>query len=226
MNRRRLAFLILALVGAGCSQPEDVDRSVSSALARELIEMAADDQQVRKELARHLQESGAVEVPSQLQQRLHKIDSRNLARMKEIVAEHGWPTHRLVGPTASEAAWLLVQHGDAAPDFQRHVLELITPLVRTGDVSADRFAMLTDRTLVAAGKPQLYGTQYIAVSVDGVVHFGPRTPISDPANLLRRRSELGLPCHSKYVQELRVMIGVPESAPPLPPGIRSATLPE
>lgn len=225
-NMKRLRFTCLALVLAvvGCSNPAQVDSPVT-ALAEELVKMAEEDQQVRKELVQHLEKSRTVDAPSLLRERLHDVDSRNLARMKEIVAEHGWPTVNLVGTQACNSAWLLVQHGDSDRSFQRHVLELITPLVRTGEVPPDRFAMLTDRVLVAEGKPQLYGTQYNAVSLDGVIHFGPRTPISDPTNLSRRRAEMGLPLHSEYVSQLRLMIGVPEDAPPLPPGIRSATVP-
>ena len=85
-----------------------------------------------------------------------------------------------------------------------------------GEVAATNFALLTDRVLVARGEPQRYGTQYKSVEIDGVVHFGPSTPIVDPNRLEQRRSALKLPSHVEYVRQLREMLGVAKNAPPLP----------
>jgi hypothetical protein len=40
------------------------------------------------------------------------VGARNLARLKEIVEQHGWPTISLVGVDGAAAAFLLAQHAD------------------------------------------------------------------------------------------------------------------
>ena len=59
----------------------------------------------------------------------------------------------------SNAAWLLVQHADAEPKFQRKCLDLMTKLPQD-EVSQTDLAYLTDRVLLAEGKKQIYGTQF------------------------------------------------------------------
>src|SRR5262245_16811487 len=54
-----------------------------------------------------------------------RIDEANTARMKEIVEKYGWPGKSIVGADGAFAAWLLVQHADADPDFQAYCLELM-----------------------------------------------------------------------------------------------------
>jgi hypothetical protein len=51
------------------------------------------------------------------------VDRDNTARLREIVGQHVWPDHRLVGEAGAHAAWLLAQH--APPDLQEQWLGLI-----------------------------------------------------------------------------------------------------
>ena len=202
------SILSVGCAGREASRPE-------YCLVSELLESAERDQEVRRLIVQHLRESEAAEIPPNLQRRMSQVDGENLTRLKRIVNQHGWPTVSLVGREAAQAAWLLVQHADSDPNFQARVLKLMKPLVANGEVSTSNFALLTDRVLVARRQPQLYGTQYKAVEINGVIHFGPSTPIADPSGLEQRRSALKLQPHAGYVRQLREMIGVPEDAPAL-----------
>jgi len=62
------------------------------------------------------------------------IDRDNTARMREIIAQYGWPGRELVGDAGAHAAWLLVQHADADKTFQRKCLDLMAKLPK-GEVS-------------------------------------------------------------------------------------------
>jgi hypothetical protein len=86
---------------------------VNDALRKELLERAGRDQAVRESLRRghNMQQWSQIVEP---------VDRANTARLKEIVAEHGWPGYQLVGEAAAHAAWLLAQH--APPDFQEQCL--------------------------------------------------------------------------------------------------------
>lgn len=144
-------------------------------MAAEILEMAAEDQKMRKEFLEGTRTKGDPD-----------LDRRNTARLKEIVGAIGWPTKELVGDAATKA-WLLVQHADHDPAFQRQCLELMKAAPE-GEVEKSDVAMLEDRVNVAEGKPQRYGSQ---LHVDENGHYGPY-PIEDIEHLDERRAEVGL----------------------------------
>jgi hypothetical protein len=55
-------------------------------------------------------------------------------------------------PKRGQAAWLLVQHADHDPAFQRVCLELLGGAVRAGEADVRHHAYLTDRVLLAEGR--------------------------------------------------------------------------
>jgi hypothetical protein len=172
---------------ANTSQVETVLQLPS--LRDELLAMMAVDQTARNALI----ESDFKDEAAQRSMR--DIDRRNTARMKQIVASTGWPTRTQVGKEAARAAWLIVQHADADPEFQADCLERMEPLVATGEASGADFAYLTDRVLVNAGNEQRYGTQM--EQVDG--RYEPK-PVHDPDGLEARRAAVGLPTMDAYRQ--------------------------
>jgi Family of unknown function (DUF6624) len=113
------------------------------------------------------------------------VDRANTARLREIVAEHGWPGHRLVGEEAAHAAWLLAQH--APPPFQEQCLPLLEDAVARDDASPADLAYLRDRVLPHRGEPQIYGTQYLIKG--GVPTLW---TVRNPEGLDERRAALGL----------------------------------
>jgi hypothetical protein len=72
------------------------------------------------------------------------------------LARDGWPAPSV--PGAADAAWLLLQHADASNEDRHGLLPAVADAVRRGDADPRHLALLTDRTLVSAGKPQRYGT--------------------------------------------------------------------
>ena len=132
---------------------------------------------------------------------LEKADKENTDWLKQLVDKSGWPKVTLVGKEGAEAAWLLVQHADAEPKFQRKCLDLMTALPKD-EVSQRNLAYLTDRVLLAEGKKQIYGTQF--QTVDGKME--PK-PLDDPANVDRRRAEAGLEPLAEYARQLAEVYG-------------------
>lgn len=132
---------------------------------------------------------------------MHAVDEENTKWLQGIVEKAGWPTNTAVGKDGANAAWLLVQHADADPKFQRRCLDLMTKLPK-GEISQSNLAYLTDRVLLAEGKKQLYGTQFIAV--DG--KWKPR-PIEDEGNVDKRRAEAGLSTLADYTKVIEKQYG-------------------
>ncbi|HZA03682.1 MAG TPA: DUF6624 domain-containing protein, partial [Propionibacteriaceae bacterium] len=87
--------------------PDPVNtRSTNPRLRKELLAMLAADQADRSSS----EETGV------------GGDQARTERLREIVAEHGWPTQTLVGDDGATAAWAIAQHSDLDPDFQREML--------------------------------------------------------------------------------------------------------
>lgn len=116
-------------------------------------------------------------------------DRANTARMREIVAEHGWPTYDLVGQGPSNNAWLIVQHADRNPLFQVRCLPLLKAAVDNGQANPSNYAYLYDRVQVATGEKQLYATQ--STSNNGLVE-GSFQALEDESNVQKRREEMGI----------------------------------
>jgi len=169
--------------------------SRNETLRQELLDMRERDQTMRKTImARY-----GYDTPFSAEDAawFEAIDAANTARMKEIIAEHGWPGQIAVGQDGATSAWLLVQHADKAPEFQRRCLELMQQAVAVGEASASNFAYLTDRVRVAEGQPQIYGTQNRAV--DGKVVS---EEIEDAAQVDNRRAAVGLGPIAEYLASM------------------------
>jgi hypothetical protein len=89
---------------------------VNRELAAELAAMVAEDQRLR-------QEYGAGSPSFERMMELTRVDVRNTERLRELVAEHGWPGRSLVGEQGANDAWLLAQHATHELSFQRHVVD-------------------------------------------------------------------------------------------------------
>lgn len=118
-----------------------------------------------------------------------RVRVANTDRLRDLVAEVGWPGRALVGERAAEHAWLIAQHADHQLDSQRIFLGVLRRVVEAGDAPAWHLAYLTDRVAMNEGRRQVYGTQVAAMN-DGVPVSW---PIEDPDRVEERRSAVGLP---------------------------------
>jgi hypothetical protein len=169
-------------------------------LRTELLRRVKEDQAARKAMiGQSQQEKPGQAVALKILEQLSKIDAENTAWLKKHVDQHGFPTISEVGKDGASGAWLLVQHADAQPRFQRQCLDLMTKLPKQ-ERDGKNLAYLTDRVLLAEGKKQVYGTQFIKDG-DG---WKPK-PIEDEANVDKRRAEVGLSTLAEYAKQLSAM---------------------
>jgi len=163
----------------------------------ELLAMADEDQRARfAAIAEATRNSGSNDQLRTMAQ----IDDKNTARLKSLVAEHGWLGKSLVGEDGAHAGWLLVQHaGDRA--FQKECLEKMKSALKDGEVSATDFAYLFDRVAMFDGRKQLYGTQFR--TPPGTFCEMEPVPIEDEEHVDERRKALGLPPMVENAKQLR-----------------------
>ncbi|WP_174900219.1 DUF6624 domain-containing protein [Acrocarpospora macrocephala] len=148
-------------------------------LRAELLRRAARDQEIRFAVIAERTNANLA--------RMSEADGENTAWLATIVRTQGWPGIALVGTKAAHAAWLLAQHADASPAIQQEFHAALTAAVAQGDAPVRNLAYLEDRVRVHAGRPQLYGTQF----VQDHTGFHP-FPIEDAEHLAERRAQIGL----------------------------------
>ncbi|RZJ05083.1 MAG: hypothetical protein EON89_05405 [Brevundimonas sp.] len=132
---------------------------------RELLTRAAGDQLIRRafegagQVWGPLSDGAKARTDTALNTLMCETDGANTAWLKADIAANGWFLLSTTGETASRAAWLMAQHADRDPAFQKEVLALLEPLVATGETSASNYAYLWDRVATGEHRPQRYGTQ-------------------------------------------------------------------
>jgi hypothetical protein len=193
--RAVVVAVLVALALAGCGGEGSGTTATSGggdAASTSSATAAAFDQELHDELVQMLETEQAERMEGDF-----GGDAARTERLKEIVAEHGWPTISLVGEDGEDAAWAVAQHSDQDPGFQAEALGLIREAVERGDASPGNLAYLTDRVAAGRDEPQTYGTQI------GCTDDGPApAPIEDEEGVDARRAEVGLAPLAEYLAEL------------------------
>ena len=189
----------LALVVALVVQTAPVMGQANVELRKELLALRESDQSgrmvIQDVMRQHAFDSPEVQALLQEQSR---ADAENLARLREIISEHGWPGQSLVGRDGATAAFLILQHADH--ESQIEYFPLVEAAVDAGEFERRHFALLQDRVLVSEDKPQIYGTQlYWDDATGGWELF----PIEDEENVDARRQEVGMMPLAEYVELVR-----------------------
>ncbi len=161
-------------------------------LARELGAMLARDQGVRARVA-SLDPHLGLPFPEPFLDEWREADETNTRRLREIIAEHGWPGISLVGPQGALAAFLIVQHADL--ETQQELLPLLEAAGERGEVTRSQLVYLVDRVRLRTGRPQVYGTQ---VTLDAQGRYVAET-LEDPEGVDARRAQVGLPPLQQYL---------------------------
>ena len=124
-----------------------------SALLEELRLRVERDQSARK---RWLAEQDNTELADAVD----SIDTENVAWLRNLISTKGFPTAAQVGNEGVHLAWVLLQHADQDPKLQGDLLPTLEQRFSAGELPANDLARITDRVLLASGKPQRYGTQF------------------------------------------------------------------
>jgi hypothetical protein len=215
---KRLATAGCAVLLFGCGgmrtdmdsatvQASDSPSAWTAEVMEEVLQMAAADQAIRAELVEVLQATPTDFGPAfqRIVAQQDSLDHANASRLQEIISERSWPRVDQVGKEVARAAFLIVQHANHDVDFQKAYLSFLEVENEAGRGSGEWLALLTDRTRLAEGQAQLYGTQ-LSVEGDRLV----LKPIEDESRVDERRAALGLIPLSQYLEQVRAAYGIDE----------------
>jgi hypothetical protein len=111
-------------------------------------------------------------------------------RLWEVLDDYEcWPGWRLVGRDGAEAAWRIAQWAIEDVGLQRRSLEMLEVAVAGNDADPVHLAYLSDRVLMADGRDQRYGSQFVLGRSGDLEPW----PVDDLAAVYERRARLGLP---------------------------------
>jgi hypothetical protein len=193
MNHPTLTSLAALLLGLGAPplRAQQAPPVREPGLRQELIRRYAVDQQGRDSIAIALNAGDTAFVF-----RLMARDSASTAWLKGVVARYGWPGRSLVGDSAANAAFLILQH---SPDnaWQGEMLPTLWQLAGKGELKKSDVAMLDDRVRMHQGLPQRYGMSFSMK--DGCLVAD---PIEDQPGMAERRRAVGLPPMDEYMRKL------------------------
>lgn len=180
-------------------------KSIDENLRRELLEMVAEDNATREELAA----DGS--LFEGYHPRMEAVHRRNSARLSAIFDACGWPGLSLAGEDGEGAAWLIVQHAIGEPAFQRRGLELLKEAAARAEAPEWQVAYLEDRIRACEGRPQIYGTQY---DWDENGEMSPYPRIEDAEHVNERRRAAGLATLEENLARMRAQAASSAERPP------------
>lgn len=132
--------------------------------------------------------------------RWQQLDQQNTINLKSLLTTYSWFSISEFGSVADQNAWLLVQHADHDPNFQKSVLTTLERLYKVNETKPANYAYLFDRVAASWSDPtrrtlQRYGTQGTCV---GPGKWEP-IPYEDPENIDARRASVGLGTLAEYI---------------------------
>jgi hypothetical protein len=138
-------------------------------------------------------------------------DSINLIKVKQILDQYGWLGADVVSDQGNSTLFLVIQHSDQAT--QEKYLPMMREAVKNGKAKGSSLALLEDRVALGQGKRQIYGSQ---ISRDPETQEYYISPLEDPDNVDKRRSEVGLGPLSEYVNHWQIKWDVEQYKKDLP----------
>ncbi|GHE29751.1 hypothetical protein GCM10017764_10940 [Sphingobacterium griseoflavum] len=125
----------------------------------------------------------------------------NQKTIAKYFSEYGYLGYQQVGKESSNHFWLLVQHCDHDPAFQRKVLRAMEKEVKRNNANPENYAYLFDRVQVNAGKKQQFGTQvtYLVRTTGRAI---PKIGLLDSARVDQLRQEHNLEPLKVYLNRM------------------------
>lgn len=122
-------------------------------------------------------------------------------RVESMFNRYGFLGFDKVGKDGSTNFWLLVQHSDKYPEFQKKVLKSMDKEIKKGNADSKNYAYLYDRVKVNAGEKQLFGTQ-VTYETQTTGRAIPKNGLSDSANIDKLRKNYGLEPLKDYLNDM------------------------
>ncbi|AKD03110.1 DUF6624 domain-containing protein [Pontibacter korlensis] len=186
-----------------------LEANYNKPLKAQLEKIYQTDQEVRRKISTVQQEHGPNSPEMQaLWKEMSETDDINKKAVVAVLEEHGWPGISLVGPQASSAVFLVIQHSDK--QTMEKYLPMLKAAAEKGEAAKSQVALMEDRVRMNNGQPQLYGSQ---LRMNNDTEQYELHTIEDEANVNKRRAEMGLEPLEEYMKRFGLDYKVPQAGP-------------
>ena len=183
-------FLFFILIMTSCSKKLTTAKKLS--LNKELLQMEESDQIA----ASNWEEKW---IPYK-----DSTYTSNKTRVEKMFNQYGFLGYEEIGKDGSNIFWLIVQHSDKYPDFQKKILVAMDKQVNKKNTNATNYAFLYDRVQVNAGLKQKFGTQ-VTYDVNRTGRAIPKIGIMDSINVDLNRKKYLLEPLKEYLNQMTIM---------------------
>lgn len=187
---RLLIYLFIPLLITSCSKKLSTSKKVSINL--ELHQMKKSDQ------------LAASRWEEKWKKYKDSTFTSNTTRVEKIFNQYGFLGYNEIGEEASNIFWLIIQHSDKHPEFQKKILAQMALQVDKKNANATNFALLYDRVQVNAGLKQKFGTQ-LTYDVNKTGRAVPKIGILDSINVDLNRKHYDLEPYKNYLNQMTIM---------------------
>jgi len=202
--KKIVTTLFIALLIFGCKQNNSDSKPVqekvtfNQELADELKRMAEVDQ-----IAAYIPQGEYTKMSNEQWNTFKdSVFTTHQKRLKQIFDQHGFVGFDLAGEEGSQNFWLMVQHSDHDPDFQKEVLNKMKIQVDNKNAKPSNYGLLVDRVRLNTGQKQVYGTQ-VTYNMETGQAF-PKS-LEDSLNVNERRKSVELEPIEDYLNVMTQM---------------------
>ena len=132
-----------------------------------------------------------------LKSSINIADLENQAIVDSILTNRDWPEPNTLTQLANNALFLVIQHGDSA--YHSKYANLVYQAFLESKISAQDWALFSDRQHMYKKEPQVYGTQVIYIDS---LNSWQLYPVDNPTELDQRRQSIGLKPINEYFELL------------------------
>lgn len=176
-------------------------------LRDEILVAHAADQALRARMTASISRAAvSADVPeswAELVQQAERLDQEHSLKVGKWLREHGWVGVSLVGGEAALAFAHLVGHRVSA-DVVEEAIPFLRAAVEAGEAPPATLAEVEDRSCVARGVPQRYGTQWRQVDAGP---YEPHPLEGSVEEVDQRRGSVGLPSLEEFRAQLIAAYG-------------------
>ena len=167
----------------------DKDATVDSnnPITKSLLEMRQKEQSLQNKIDEASDQFGDEQALFELDEQQQKMYVEHFAALEKMIGDEGWISQKKYGEEASLQALTILKN--APPNQLDKHLSLVLDAAKNGEANLAEVAFIHDKVLMHRSEKQLYGTQIAFNEKKGINDV---YPIKDPANVDKRRAEVGL----------------------------------
>lgn len=196
---KNLFLFFTLMIIFSCVSKNKISETEKENIKKELSEMVEIDQKYAGiPFGKYKKENDKESWESLLKAR-DSVNQSQKNRIEELIKKHSFLGFDKVGKEGSHNFWLIVQHSDNFPDFQKNILKMMKKEVNKNNANKPNYAYLFDRIRKNNKQKQFFGTQ---LEYNKLGQASPKFGLEDSINVDERRKKYELEPLKVYLNRM------------------------